>query len=104
MEAVGVRQAPAEKSEKQLERQFERPFEKKTVRFRSTGRQHTLYDPRCAGCESIDASGRWPRPHRNFGESTCLGLVHAERLENSATQESNMVIWCDVCGANPDIR
>lgn len=103
IEAIEVRQA-LEQLENKLEDQLENQFEKKIVRFRLRGREHTLYDANCTGCESVDASGPWPRPHRNFGTSTCLGLVHAERFENTASQKSDPVIWCDVCGAKPDTR
>lgn len=88
--------------EGQTENTLENQIKTKLVRFRMGGRQHTVYDPRCAGCESVAASARWPRPHHEFGTSTCLGLVHAERFTNPASQESNLVIWCDVCGVKPD--
>jgi hypothetical protein len=73
------------------------------VRFRVGGREHTLYDAKCAGCERGDSAKRWPRPHRDFGGSSCLGLVHAEKFVNPVSQETDTIVWCDVCGTNPRV-
>ena len=75
----------------------------KIVRFRVGGRDHILYDAECSGCESIDGANRWPRPHRDLGSSTCLGLVHAEKFVNRGTKETDTIVWCDVCGTNPRV-
>jgi hypothetical protein len=64
--------------------------------FRLGGREHTLNDAECPGCESVGGE-HWPKAHRSFTGATCLGLVHAEKFVNSDDQNAEIVFWCDVC-------
>ena len=67
-------------------------------RLRNFGRDHTSHDTDCPGCEPI-GDQQYPRMHKHFG-TTCLGLVHAERLADG-TDEGTTVLVCDVCYGNP---
>jgi hypothetical protein len=69
-------------------------------RFRNSGREHTFSDTDCRGCEPLNGE-RYPRPHKDFG-ATCLGLIHAERLETGA-DDSKTILVCDTCFDNPPI-
>jgi hypothetical protein len=70
----------------------------KHFRFRVSGQDHVWSDPQCPGCATVDEK-QYPCPHRDFG-STCLGLIHAEQLVESAGQMET-IRTCDVCFANP---
>jgi len=64
--------------------------------FRTVGRDHEVGDSNCSGCAGIEGGG-YPRPHREYKGSACLGLVHAEKFEDPA----KTVYMCDACNANP---
>jgi hypothetical protein len=69
-----------------------------TFCLRVGGRDHASNEANCPGCDSIETE-QYPRPHKDFGTS-CLGLIHAERLLNS-NNEQIVVLVCDTCFANP---
>jgi hypothetical protein len=58
--------------------------------LRVHGRDHGQGDPNCPGCEAID-NKPFPRPHKEFGTS-CLGLVHAERLTNNRNEVKKVLV------------
>lgn len=65
-------------------------------RFRTSGRDHKQNDPDCIGCATMGGD-HYPRPHKEFKGTTCLGLVHAEKVDDPA----KTVYLCDACNANP---
>jgi hypothetical protein len=71
------------------------------MRFRLGGRDHISGDPNCPGCESIRGEHR-PKQHRDYGSTSCLGLVHAERFECPIGNASQIAYVCDVCYMNPE--
>lgn len=71
------------------------------MRFRLGGRDHVSGDPHCPGCQSIHGEQR-PRPHKDYGTSGCLGLVHAETFECPIGKAVQTIYVCDVCYMNPE--
>jgi hypothetical protein len=74
---------------------------KAIFRFRNRGIDHTMEDPGCSGCSAIGEAEHWPRPHRDFPGSRCLGLVHSEKFIDPVSRMVHVIVWCDTCGANP---
>ena len=67
--------------------------------FRTAGRDHEVGDTNCAGCAAMEGQ-RYPRRHNEYEGVHCLGLVHAEEVDNP----TKIVYMCDACNANPRFR